>query len=159
MIPSDELPPDSPDRITPDVPERLRHSVTRLARLLRQQDESGLSATLISTLASIRTVGPLTLGELATREQVTPPSMTKIVEKLETLGFVTRATDPNDRRVSRVSITTAGKRHLDTTRARRTAWLAARLERLDDVQLARITNAIDALETLIACDQSPESTR
>jgi DNA-binding MarR family transcriptional regulator len=159
VVPSDELPPDSPDRITPEVPERLRHSVTRLARLLRQQDESGLSATLISTLASIRNVGPLTLGELAAHEQVTPPTMTKVVEKLETLGYVTRSTDPHDRRVSRVAVTAAGRRHLDTTRERRTAWLAGRLERLDPEQLTRLAAAIEALETLIECDPRGEGPR
>jgi DNA-binding MarR family transcriptional regulator len=159
VVPSDELPPDSPDRITPDVPERLRHSVARLARLLRQQDESGLGATSISALASIRTVGPLTLGELAAREQVTPPTMTKVVEKLETLGYVTRTTDLHDRRVTRVAVTASGRRHLDTTRARRTAWLASRLEGLDRDQLARLTAAIDVLEALVACETKPEARR
>jgi DNA-binding MarR family transcriptional regulator len=62
--------------------ERLRHAVNRLARLMRQQDEGDLGATYIAALATVRKRGPLTLGELAAHERVSPPTMTKVVEKL-----------------------------------------------------------------------------
>lgn len=136
----------------PEIAERLRHSVTRLARLLRQQDEGGFGATLTAALASVKNRGPLTLGELAACEQVAPPTMTKVVEKLEAQGFVTRRVDPLDRRVSRVTVTAAGRRHLDATRQRRTAWLAGRLDHLPADQLERLMEALDVLETLIAVD-------
>ncbi len=136
----------------PEIAERLRHSVTRLARLLRQQDEGGFGATLTAALASVKNRGPLTLGELAACEQVAPPTMTKVVEKLEAQGFVTRRVDPLDRRVSRVTVTAAGRRHLDATRQRRTAWLAGRLDHLPAEQLERLMEALDVLETLIAVD-------
>jgi DNA-binding MarR family transcriptional regulator len=133
-----------------EATERLRHSVARLARLLRQQDEGGLGATSISALASVRHRGPITLGELAAVEQVAPPTMTKVVEKLESHGFVVRTVDPNDRRVNRVAITAAGRRHIDATRARRTAWLAARVETLEPSQRASLGEVITVLEALIA---------
>jgi DNA-binding MarR family transcriptional regulator len=82
--------------------------------------------------------------------------MTKVVEKLEAQGFVTRRIDPSDRRVSLVTVTTAGKRHLDSTRLRRTAWLASRLEHLSPEQLDRLEGAIDVLEVLIATEASGE---
>ena len=48
-----------------------------------------------------------------------PPSRTS--------GFVTREIDPDDRRVTRVSGTAAGRRHLEEVISVRTAWLEARL--------------------------------
>ena len=129
--------------------ERLRHGVNRLARLLRHQDDGDLGATSTAALATVRKRGPITLGELAACEQVAPPTMTKVVEKLESRGFVTRRVDPNDRRVARVTVTTAGTRYLERTRARRTAWLAERLGQLDPAQRAQLTSAIELLEAII----------
>ena len=135
--------------------ERLRHGVNRLARLLRHQDEGDIGATSTAALATVRKRGQVTLGELAALEQVAPPTMTKVIEKLEGRGFVSRRTDPADRRVTRVSITPAGTRYLDRSRARRTAWLAARIGELEPHQLAQLEGAIELLETLIG---EPEHT-
>jgi DNA-binding MarR family transcriptional regulator len=141
----------------PETADRLRYAVARLARLLRQQDEGGLGATAISALASVRQRGPLTLGELATGEHVAPPTMTKVVEKLESSGYIERDVDPMDRRVSRVSITAAGSRHLEATKSRRTAWLAGRLVELDEQQRMAIIDALEALERLAGVESSPDS--
>lgn len=142
----------APARSAPETAERLRYAVNRLTRLLRQQDEGGLGATSTAALSSVMNRGPMTLGELAACEQVAPPTMTKVVEKLESQGFVTRQVDAKDRRVSRVTVTASGRRHLDSTRARRTSWLAARLDQLAPDQLEKLTDAIDALETIIAAE-------
>ena len=129
--------------------ERLRHSVNRLARLMRHQDDGDLGATATAALATVRKRGPLTLGELASFEQVSPPTMTKVVEKLESRGFVTRRIDPDDRRVARVTVTTGGTRYLERTRARRTEWLAGRLGELEPTQVASLAGAIELLEAII----------
>jgi DNA-binding MarR family transcriptional regulator len=137
--------------------ERLRHSVNRLARLMRHQDDGDLGATSTAALATVRKRGPVTLGELAACEQVSPPTMTKVVEKLESRGFVTRRVDPDDRRVARLTVTTAGTRYLERTRARRTAWLAARLGEIDAEQRAQLTSTIELLEAIIGePDNRPE---
>lgn len=116
---------------------------------MRQQDGGDLGATSTAALATIRQRGPVALGELAALEQVAPPTMTKVVEKLESRSFVTRVVDPDDRRVARVSVTSAGTRYLDRSRARRTAWLAARLDELDPDFVARLDGAIELLEAII----------
>jgi DNA-binding MarR family transcriptional regulator len=131
-----------------DTAARLRFCVARLARLLRQQDHGELGATTGAALATINREGPLTLGELAAREQVAPPSITRAVTKLEQRGFVSRAVDSSDRRVSRVSITPAGAAHLEANRTRRTAWLASRLAGLPTDDVARVAGALDVLEQL-----------
>ena len=105
---------------------RLRLSVTRLARILRHQDAGTLAPTLSAALATVDREGPLTLGELALREHVAPPSMSKAVDKLVGMGFVERRADATDRRVAQVHITPAGHRHVMKNRSRRTAWLATR---------------------------------
>ena len=124
---------------------------------MRHQDDGDLGATSTAALATVRKRGPVTLGELAACEQVAPPTMTKVVEKLESRGFVTRRVDPDDRRVARVTVTTAGTRYLERTRARRTAWLAARLGELDAEQRAQLTSTIELLEAIIGePDSRPE---
>jgi DNA-binding MarR family transcriptional regulator len=129
--------------------ERLRHGVNRLARLMRHQDDGDLGATSTAALATVHKRGPLTLGELASFEQVSPPTMTKVVEKLESRGFVTRRIDPDDRRVARLTVTAAGTRYLERSRARRAAWLAARLDRLEPQQLAQLAGTLELLEAVI----------
>ena len=144
------LTPATPGDIeTVQLAGRLRFSVARMNRLLRQQDQSGFGPTVVAALASVEKLGPLTLGELAAREQVAPPTITKVVEKLVDAGLVARTVDPTDRRVSRVALTAKGSRQLATFRTRRTEWLVGRLEGLDGDQLARLAAAIDVLEHLI----------
>jgi DNA-binding MarR family transcriptional regulator len=139
-----------------EVAGHLRMAVARLARLLRQQDESGLSATLTAALATISREGPLTLGELAAREQVAPPSITKVVGKLEDRGLVERRVDERDRRVTRVEISPAGLEQLEASRTRRAAWLATRLTELPPADVERLVGALPVLDALAAVD--PEVT-
>src|SRR3954462_7167220 len=79
---------------------RLRLSATRLARQLRQESDAGLSPSQLSALATIERHGTLTLGALADQERVAPPSITKVVAKLEAAGLVERKLDERDRRVA-----------------------------------------------------------
>ena len=93
--------------------------------------------------------GPRTLGELAAAEQVTPPTMTRIVAALERDGLVTRTADMADRRVSRVQITADGMRVLEHGRARRTAVLTARLAALAPRELRTVERAAVILERML----------
>ena len=133
-----------------DTAGRLRFAVARMARLLRQQDQSGYGPTFIAALATVGSHGPITLGDLAAREQVAPPTITKVVEKLVAHGLAARSADATDRRISRVAITPKGARQLQTYRTRRTEWLADRLRGLDPAELARLAAAVDILEKIIA---------
>ena len=138
----------SPTAVDEELVGRLRYSVARLSRLLRQQDQSGLTPTTTAMLATIARDGPLTLGELATLEQVAPPTITKAVGKLEEAGFVERVPDPGDRRVCRVVLTDGGRRQLDDNRSRRTAWLVERLDLLPTSDRERLGHVVELLEHL-----------
>jgi DNA-binding MarR family transcriptional regulator len=147
--PAETSPPEtSPPKTPEEIAGRLRLSATRLARRLRQQADTGLSPSQLSALAVVERHGPLTLGALAEQEQVAPPSITRVVAKLEADGFLTRRPDPTDRRVTRVAVTPKGKHLLVASRRRKTAWLTTRLEGMDADQRARLADALDILDAL-----------
>ena len=83
-----------------EIAASLRLSATRLARRLRQESDTGLTPSQLSALAAIEHDGPLTLGALADHERVAPPTVTRVVAKLEADGLVARTADPDDRRVA-----------------------------------------------------------
>jgi DNA-binding MarR family transcriptional regulator len=146
-------PPSSAARSTvaaPEIAARLRLSATRLARRLRQESGAGLSPSQQSALAVISNHGPLTLGALAEHERVAPPTVTKVVSKLECDGLVIRTPDPSDRRVCRVEISHEGAALLDEVRRRKTAWLTARISQLDAERQRRLADALDVLDELIS---------
>jgi DNA-binding MarR family transcriptional regulator len=136
-----------------EVAGRLRLSATRLARRLRQQADTGLSPSQLSALSTIVTHGPLTLRALADREQVAPPTVTRVVTRLEEQGLVARQRVAGDRRTVQVSATPTGTDLLDASRTRKTAWLAARLELLDPDERARLEAALDVLDAIATEDQ------
>jgi DNA-binding MarR family transcriptional regulator len=131
-----------------ELAEHLRHAVARLHRKLRQQDQSGLGPTVTAALATVARQGDPTLGELAAFENVTPPTMTAVVTKLEALGLVARHTDDQDRRVIRVRLTDAGRNQLEDVRTRRTAWLDRQLQLLTPGERATLADAAGLLARL-----------
>jgi DNA-binding MarR family transcriptional regulator len=134
---------------------RLRLSATRLARRLRQEAGNGLSPSQLSALAVIENHGRLTLGALAEQERVAPPSITKIVAKLEADGLVVRTTDAADRRVTWIELSARGTALLEESRRRKTAWLAGRIETLDAGERQRLDAALDVLDALVADGERP----
>ncbi len=130
---------------------RLRLAVARLSRRVRQQAAIAgeeLTASSQGALATIERLGPLTLGELAAVEQVRPPSMTRIVARLEEDGYATRAVDPDDRRVARAEITEQGRELLARSRTRKDAYLAQRVALLGAEERAALARALPILERL-----------
>jgi DNA-binding MarR family transcriptional regulator len=138
-----------------EMAARLRLVATRLARRLRQESSSGLTPSQLSALAAVSNKGPLTLGELADHERVAPPSITKVVAKLEADGLLTREVDPADRRVSRVRTSKAGEALVAETRQRKTAWLATRIHQLEPDEQERLAAALDVLDRIYAEDPLP----
>jgi DNA-binding MarR family transcriptional regulator len=133
----------------------LRLSTTRLARRLRTEAEMGLTPSLLSALAVVHVHGPLTLGALAELEGIAPPTVTKIVGKLQDQDLVARLHDTSDRRVCRVVTTAAGEDLLARSRARKNAWLADRLDGLPPADLAVLERAAELVDDLLAADRIP----
>jgi DNA-binding MarR family transcriptional regulator len=102
---------------------------------------------------TIEVRGPITLGQLAVSERVTPPSITRMVTALEARGLVRREADPADRRIKYVSLTAEGRRMVLRTRTRKTALLAKRLRKLDESELTVMREALPLLEGLLEDDR------
>lgn len=141
----------------PGLPARLRLVVTRLARRLRQQGDTAASPTQLSALATIERDGPVTLGELAAVEGVQPPTITAAVGRLEERGLVQRNPDAADRRVARVEVTTKGRRLLDQSRSRKTAYLERTLAALDTDERETLERAATILERLLEHDADKQT--
>jgi DNA-binding MarR family transcriptional regulator len=135
--------------VSEELASRLRLSINRLHRLLRQESLAGLSPAQASALGAVNRLGSPTLGELAAIEQVQPPTMTRIVASLADGGMVTRVTDAADRRSARVRITPAGKRALERIRTLKNAFLTRRLAALEPEAQAGVADLVALLERLV----------
>ncbi|MFD9128974.1 MarR family winged helix-turn-helix transcriptional regulator [Kitasatospora sp. NPDC059571] len=128
---------------------QLRSSTMRLARRLRHQRvEESLSPTEMGVLGTLARCGRATPGELARREHVQPPSMTRIIAMLEEKGLVRREPHPDDRRQVVVSSTEQAEAILTESRRRRNAWLADLAEGLTEEEWALVRAAAPALYKL-----------
>lgn len=137
---------------TEQLAPRLRLAVMRLARRLRQQAEHDITPSMLSALSSVERLGPLTLGELAEAERVKPPTITKVVGRLEDEGLVLRETDAADHRVARVRLSRKGASLIARARGRKDAFLAARLDRLSDDDVTALEAALGAIEQILAAE-------
>lgn len=54
--------------------------------------------------------GPMAPGELARSLNYNPGALTRLLDKLEQVGYLERAPDPADRRALRLELTTAGRK-------------------------------------------------
>lgn len=122
----------------------------RLARRLRAQRlETGHTLTQLAALGTIDRHGPITPSDLAAHERVRPPSMTRVIGRLERDGLALRTAHPTDGRQQRLSITAAGRELLNVDRRRRDAWLAKQMAALEPDELAALAAALPVLERLI----------
>jgi DNA-binding MarR family transcriptional regulator len=127
----------------------LRAAVLVLARRLRQQvADDDLSATDIAVLGRIGRCGPMTPGQLARAEHVQPPSMTKVIERLEGRGMLSREPHPSDGRQYLVSRTELAETFVNESRKLRTAWLAQHVAGLSAAEQQTLAAAAPALTKL-----------
>ena len=129
--------------------DRLRLSVGRLARRLRQQSLGGLTPSQRSTLATLGNHGPMTMGRLARIESISRPSATGIVSRLLEQGLVDRRPHPDDGRAMLVGLSSAGTAVLEQGKRERTAVLAEYLDTLDDHERSVLDEAIGILNRLV----------
>jgi DNA-binding MarR family transcriptional regulator len=124
----------------------LRDAITRLNRRVRQARPVGdLTVTQLSALTSLELAGALTPRELADVERVQPPTMTKIVAKLEERGLVQRTPHPTDGRQVILSSTGLAREILGQYERVRDEWLAKRLAELTPDEREVLTRAASLL--------------
>jgi DNA-binding MarR family transcriptional regulator len=136
---------------------RLRVAIARVSRSLRRHELAGLTPTQLSALATVEQAGPLRLGDLAAAEKIAPSTLTRLVTKLEELGYVRREPVPGDARASTLVVTDEGHAILERIRQESTTLLAGSLRRLSPDQLEALAAALPALERI--AEAGPPDTR
>ena len=124
----------------------LREAIMRLNRRLRQARAVGdLTFSQLSALTSLQLAGALTPRELADVERVQPPTMTKIVGKLEERGLVARTPHPTDRRQVILAATEEGRAVYAQFEQARNEWLALQLAELTEDERDTLERAAQIL--------------
>jgi DNA-binding MarR family transcriptional regulator len=128
----------------------LNSVAIHLLRRIRASDVAlGTTPARLSALSVLVFGGPMSLRQLADAEQVSAPTMSRLVAALEQDGLVRRKGDPSDGRAVRLSPTPAGKALLERGRQLRIANLVAELRTLgvaDQAALQRATRILRSLE-------------
>ena len=133
------------------VADRLHSAAIHLLRRLRRQDEAmGLTAARASALSVLVVGGPVTLGALAQAEQVSAPTVTRLIVGMERDSLVRRKKDPKDGRVVWLRATAKGTRLLHAGRRRRVAALEADLATLAPAERDTLAAATEILERVLA---------
>ena len=127
----------------------LRLAVMRLSRRLRtQRVNTSVTLTHLAALSTLQRHGPMSPGELAAHERVQPPSMTRVVVALESMGLVTRTPHPTDGRQVIIDLTPAAEELLGEEARAREAWLAGRLQELSTDERAVLREASVIMDKL-----------
>ncbi len=135
---------------TTAVANRLRPVLLKLNRELRREIHSlGVTGVQVSLLVQIKYAPGIGVRELASRERMSVPGMSKFVTRLEEAGLIERAPVAGDRRRVGLIVTPAGHRVLRSVKSKRTAWLADRLRHLEPEELEAIDAAIEPLTNLL----------
>ena len=134
--------------------EALHRAAIHLLRSMRGVDAaSGLSGPKLSALSVLAFAGARSLGELANAEQVSAPTMSKLVADLEADGLVTKSSDPSDRRGVRIAVTDVGRALMEAGRQRRLDQLRRRFDGLDAADMAILARAAELMQQATASDQ------
>jgi DNA-binding MarR family transcriptional regulator len=132
---------------TAQLATTLRDAIYRFNRRSRQNRPVGdLTVAQFSALTSLELSGALTPSELAETERVQPPTMTKLVARLEDRGLVQRTPHPTDRRQVILSATESGRTVLAQYERARDEWLSHRLAELSPEEREVLRRAAEILQ-------------
>lgn len=133
--------------------DRLHSAAIHLLRRVRREDEAtGLTAARLSALSVVVFAGPVTVSGLAAAEQVSVPTISRLIKAMEDDGLVVRERDASDGRMVWVHATDEGARILREGRRRRVAALAEALQALPDRDLERLDDAVALIGRILATD-------
>ena len=137
-----------------ELGNRLRPVLLLLNRHLRREAHAeGITGGQAALLAQIRNHPQLGVRDLAAREGISAPSMTRYLDRLEKAELIVRTRSPQDARRIRLALTPKGVRVLRSVRRRRTAWLAEHLDGLAAAEQRAVADAIEPLTRLLEEDE------
>jgi DNA-binding MarR family transcriptional regulator len=127
--------------------EELLVAVNHVNRVLRLMDaEVGLSPVRSEVLSVLAFHAPMSVGELARREGVASPSMTRLLVDMEKDGLLRRYPDPGDGRRLLAELTEAGRALIHRARNRKIALFAEQLEKSKVLRGGRSSALVEVLE-------------
>src|SRR5256885_17053426 len=130
--------------------EQLRAAMNRCGRRLRKTRPVGeLTQNQISVLGSLELAGALTPRELSDAERVQPPTMTKVLAKLEERGLIQRTPHPTDGRQVLLSATAAGREVIGEQRRVKDEWLTRKLAGLTAEERETLHHAAEILNRIV----------
>jgi len=132
--------------------EEAHLSIIRTADLLMRSGahllkDHGLTQTQYNVLRILRGAGAegLPSGEVADRMITREPDITRLLDRMESRGWVHRRRDPGDRRVMRVWITLAGHELTDRLDRPVAELLKQNLSHLGDAKLGDLSDLLGSV--------------
>jgi DNA-binding MarR family transcriptional regulator len=133
--------------------ETLRPALLRVTRRLRQEAQKvGVSALEALILGQIKRSPGIGVCDLADAEQISRPTMSGHIKRLEAAGWVARADHAQDGRRSGLAVTPAGEARLEDIKRLRNDWLSARLAKLPAADRDRLAAAAQPLLQLLSVE-------
>lgn len=97
--------------------------------------------------------GPARVSELAEALGVSAPAVTGLANELEKAGYVERATDPEDRRATRLALTRAGRGLVAEVRERRRRKAVELLQHFEAEEIEAFMRVVTRLIELLREDR------
>jgi DNA-binding MarR family transcriptional regulator len=137
------------DRMVDEITTGIALSALALVKLVSGRIQEGISGTEAGVLGSV-SLRPRRITEMAAREGLTQPAMTRLVTRLERRGWVKRDVDAADGRAVLVTATPAGRQMHERLRAQYRAILREEMAMLPDRDLTTLAEATTILDRLVA---------
>ena len=143
-----------------DDARRLLHHVRALVRRFAISERAdvfccGMTIAQAATLETLRLEGPLRMGDLGRRLGITPSTLTRNLQRLLDIGYVSRKADDSDGRAAVIALTATGRRQADKLE-RQEEWFADEiLDRIDPEQRGAVVDRLGDL--LVAVRDATQS--
>lgn len=122
---------------------------SKLVRPFRDTLNGEMSLETYYCLETLKMRETATMTELARQLRVPKQQVTKLVDKLSENGFVERMPNEEDRRVTRIRLTSKAVSYLDGYHLKNTAFIQSLEHRLTQEELSKINEALNVLGEIL----------
>lgn len=133
------------------LPYRLSVLNNLVSRALAEQYQArfGLSIPEWRVMANLGRAAPLSANEVAERTSMDKVKVSRAIARMHGAGLVKRETDPRDNRMSRLQLSTRGKRIYDKIAPMALAWEREFLSVLSESEIAAFDKILGKLDKRI----------
>ncbi|MGH2915679.1 MAG: MarR family winged helix-turn-helix transcriptional regulator [Solirubrobacteraceae bacterium] len=131
-----------------EIAEALPQRASMLSRVFLSRASVQISRTELGVLWALSR-RPRRITELAARDCISQPGITRLVDRLECRGWVSREPDPADRRGVLVALTAQGASTFDRLRDEYRAVMHEEMATLADDDVRTLSDAIAILDRLL----------